>query len=356
MVVNIAPLTSHYLHEYAFSLKEPMVKSHVRSIVLVLLLVFVTAAAGAQVFRIGSAAPENSPWGRTLNRLAGVWSEISDGRVRVQVFHNAIAGNEADMVRKMRIGQLQAVVMTNTGLSNYSDGILTLSMPLLIRDQGEFDHVFEEVQDELEDEIGGEGFRVLSWSTAGWLYFFSGDRMTSPDELRSAKLAASPEEMELVRAYQLMGYQPIAVPYTERLAALANGMVNSYLTVPILAAGFQWFGATPYMLNLRIGPAPGAIVMSDRAYRMLPADVRDEMIAAAREIAGGLSEDILELEQTAVDTMVDFGLNIVELTDAQRQVWVDELEASYDVMLGLVFDEELYETIQELLDEYRTAR
>ncbi|HKJ86280.1 MAG TPA: TRAP transporter substrate-binding protein DctP [Spirochaetia bacterium] len=328
----------------------------IRKLLVIAMVVAVSATASAQVFRIGSAAPENSPWGRTLNRLAAEWQEISNGRVRVQVFHNSVAGDEGDMVRKLRIGQLQAVVMTNTGLSGYSGGLLTLSMPLLIRNQAEFEYVFDEVRDTIEREIADDGFRMISWSTAGWLYFFSEDPVRTPEELRSIRLAASPEEMELVRAYQLMGYQPIAVPYTERLAALANGMVNGYLTVPILAAGFQWFGATPNMLNLKVGPAPGGVMMSERAYRRLPGDVRDELLEAAATVGSKLNEEILELEQNAIETMEDFGLNVVDLSEPERAVWVEELESSYDVMLGLVFDEALFETIQELLRAYRRAR
>lgn len=331
-------------------------KSPVRVSLLLVLFVAATAVLPAQVFRIGSAAPENTPWGRTLNRLAAEWQEISDGRVRVQVFHNAIAGDEADMVRKMRIGQLQAVVMTNVGLSNFSEGILTLSMPFLIRNQDEYDRVFEEIEPILASQVEDDGFRVLAWSTAGWLYFFSDEPIRTPEELRGLKLAANPEEMELVRAYQLMGYQPIAVPYTERLAALANGMVNSYLTVPLLAAGFQWFGATPNMLDMEVGPAPGAIVMSERAYRRLPRDVRDEMLAVAREVTEGLNDDILELEQTAIDTMVDHGLSIIEPTQAEVDTWISEVEKSYEVMLGTVFDEPMYERIRESLRAYRNGR
>lgn len=331
-------------------------KSPVRVSLLLVLFVAATAVLPAQVFRIGSAAPENTPWGRTLNRLAAEWQEISDGRVRVQVFHNAIAGDEADMVRKMRIGQLQAVVMTNVGLSNFSEGILTLSMPFLIRNQDEYDRVFEEIEPILASQVEDDGFRVLAWSTAGWLYFFSDEPIRTPEELRGLKLAANPEEMELVRAYQLMGYQPIAVPYTERLAALANGMVNSYLTVPLLAAGFQWFGATPNMLDMEVGPAPGAIVMSERAYRRLPRDVRDEMLAVAREVTEGLNDDILDLEQTAIDTMVDHGLSIIEPTQAEVDTWISEVEKSYEVMLGTVFDEPMYERIRESLRAYRNGR
>ena len=333
-----------------------MVNVRIRNAGLVLLLCLVAATVSAQVIRVGSAAPENSPWGRALNRVAAEWLRISDGRVRVQIFHNSIAGTEADMVRKMRIGQLQAVVITSTGLSNFSDRALTLSMPLLIRDQGEYDYVFERVSGDLEQDILSEGFHVMAWSMAGWMYFFSDVEVRSPEQLRAIKLAASPEEMELVRAYQLMGYQPIPMPYTERLAGLTNGMANSYLTVPILAAGFQWFGATPFMLDLKVGPAPGAILMSDRAYRRLPNDLRDELFAALRATVGELDQDIRELEVEAIDTMKQYGLNLVELTQEETQVWIEELEASYEVTMGLVFSEPFYNRIRGLLDEYRSSR
>jgi TRAP-type C4-dicarboxylate transport system substrate-binding protein len=328
------------------------VRTRVRLLAFVLLIV-VAGISAAQMFRIGSAAPENSPWGRALNRLAAEWQRISNGRIRVTVFHNAIAGNEDDMIRKLRIGQLQAVVMTNTGLSVFSDKIMTLSMPLLIRDQQEYEYVFERVRDELEEQIADDGFRVLGWSMAGWLYFFSTDPVSTPEELRQVKIAASPEEMELVRAYQLMGYQAIAIPYTERLAGLVSGMANAYLTVPILAAGFQWFGVTPNMLDLTIGPAPGAILLSERSYRQIPESMRDEFFAVAEEINVDLSRDIMELEQEALDTMIAYGLSITHLTPEERELWIEELEASYDVTLGLVFNEPFYRRIEELLDEFR---
>ena len=323
---------------------------------LVIMVSIAAVSASALTIRLGSAAPENSPWGRALNRIAAEWLRISDGQVRVQVFHSSVAGAEADMVRKMRIGQLQAVVMTSTGLSNFSDRSLTLSMPLLIRSQEEYEYVFERVEEDLAEDIREQGFHVMSWSVAGWMYFFSDREIHTPAELKAVKMAASPEEMELVRAYQLMGYQPIPLPYAERLAGLTNGMANSYLTVPILAAGFQWFGPTPYMMNLPIGPAPGAVVMSDRAYRQLPRDIRDELFAAIEQVTAELDADIRLLEQEAIDTMVQYGLHIVELTDEEIDVWIEELHGSYDVTLGLVFHEEFYHRIQGLLDEYRSRR
>ena len=328
----------------------------VRKWIAVILLLALSAAVSAQTLRVGSPAPENSPWGRAINHIAAEWEAVSNGRIRVQVFHNSIAGTEADMVRKMRIGQLQAVVVTSTGLSNFSDKSMTLSMPLLIRDQEEYEYVLESVRGEIEADIREQGFHVMAWSFSGWAHFFGADPIRSPADLRSAKLAASPEEMELVRAYQLMGFQPIPLSYADRLTGLTNGMANSYLTVPILAAGFQWFAVTPYMTNLRISPTPAAVLMSDRSYRQLPQDLREDLFQAIAQVTAELDDEILALEQESIDTMVRYGLNIVEPTEDEQIAWTRELEDSYGVTLGLVFDEGFYHRIVGILDEYRSQR
>lgn len=327
-----------------------------KRISVVLLLVGVVASLSAQTIRLGSVAPENSPWGRALNRLAAEWQEISEGRVRVQVFHNGVAGAEDDLIRKMRIGQLQAAALSNIGMTSLSEKILTLSMPLLITSDDEFTYAFDRVKSEIEAEIEDSGFRVMAWSMTGWMRFFSKEEIRLPEQLQQIRMAASPEEMQLVRAYQLMGYQPITITRNERLAALTNGMANAYLTVPLLAAGFQWFALTPYMLDLNIGPAPGAMLISDLAYRRLPSAYRDELIAAAAQLQEDLNREIAELEEEAMDTMTDYGLQIVELNESERQIWDRELRDSYEVTLGTVFDRELYELIQGHLDEFRAGR
>lgn len=325
----------------------------IRSIIVGILALLLVGGVGAQTIRIGSTAPENSPWGRSLNRLASEWQEISNGRVRVQVFHNNVAGVESDMLRKMRIGQLQAAIITNTGLAAFSDQIMTLSMPLLIRSEDEFNYVFERVQPTLESQIEDDGFRVLAWSLAGWIYPFADIPVRTPDDLRALRLAASAEEQDLIRAYQLLGYQPVSISFPERLTGLVNNMADAHLTVPILAAGFQWFGATDHMTNIKIAPAPGAILLSERAYRRLPSQYRDEMLEAAARISDDLNGEIQELERTALETMTEFGLTVVEPTEQEREAWATEFMNAYGVMLDTVFDEEMYRTIEGLLNEYR---
>src|SRR5882724_10605446 len=73
--------------------------------------------------KLGSLAPAASPWELGLKRVAAEWERISDGRVTVKIYAGGIAGDEPDMLRKVRIGALNAALVTVTGLQSIFNGL-----------------------------------------------------------------------------------------------------------------------------------------------------------------------------------------------------------------------------------------
>ena len=324
----------------------------------ILALVIVAAAIAlaplsAQTIRLASGAPESSPWGAALNRLAADWSRISGGRVNLQVFHNAIAGDEQDVLRKMRIGQIQAGVFTSGGLEALAPEVMTLSMPVLIQSDEELDYVFDHLREDLEAAVARNRFQVLGWSKGGWVYFFTSRSVRSPSELRQIRLAASAENPELLQAFRVMGYQAFPVTQTELLTSLNSGMVDGFYASPIGAAGFQWFARAPYMLDLPVAPFLGSVVISDRAWSSIPANLRPRLKAAVESHISRLDSAVRELEEDAISVMRNHGLQTTELSAAERERWFAEFERSLDLTVGRVFDERTYRAIQQLLDEFR---
>ncbi len=325
-----------------------------RRCLLVLTIVLLSASsASAVTLKLASVAPENSPWGAALNRMAADWARISGGQVTLQIYHNAIAGDEPDVVRKMRIGQIQMAVFTSSGLRLLADEVMTLNMPLLIRTEDELDYVLSEVSDVLSSSVQRARFHALVWSKGGWVRFFANAPLTSPASLRRLRLAAAADNQELLQAFRLMGYQAIPVAQNELLTSLNSGMVDAFYSSPIAAAGFQWFARAPYMLDLPVAPFIGGVVVSDRAWNRVPDHLKPQLVAAVVRHVDRLETVMEELETEAISTMQDYGLTVTELSDAQRRGWIDEFERSRDVTVGTVFDEQMYRHIQNLLTEYR---
>jgi TRAP-type transport system periplasmic protein len=317
------------------------------------MLVISAGTADAFTLKIASGAPESSPWGRALNRIAAEWREISGGQVTLQVFHNAIAGEENDIIRKMRIGQIQGALFTSSALALLSDEIFALSAPVLIRSDEELDYVFERLRPDIEESIEGNQFEVIGWSKAGWVKFFANEPIRRPSDLKDLTLAVADDQPQTARAFRRIGYEVVPVRQNALLTSLNSGMVDAFYASPIGAAGFQWFARAKNMLDLEVAPFLGSFVVTQRSWRRVPDDIKPDLVASVERRARELGTAVNELESEAVETMSEYGLNVIELSESERNVWFDEFERSLEVTVGTVFDEETYRRIQRYLDEYR---
>ena len=104
------------------------------------------ATAGAtQVIKLGTIAPEGSPWHDGLLELAQRWRELSGGQIDLRIYPGGVSGDEPDMIRKMRIGQLHAAALTTVGLTTVVPDIEALAFPTVVRSDAELDQVIRRV-------------------------------------------------------------------------------------------------------------------------------------------------------------------------------------------------------------------
>jgi TRAP-type C4-dicarboxylate transport system substrate-binding protein len=213
----------------------------------------------------------------------------------------------------------------------------------------------EEITPDLEAEFERNRLHVLAWTRAGWIHFFSREPVVYPDDLRTQRLAADPNDEELLQAFRIMGYRPIAMPQPELMQSLNSGLVDAFYTSPLVAAGYQWFGLAPNMLDLPVAPFLGAIVITDAAWRRVPASIRDDLLESAREMASQIQEDVRQMEEDALSTMERYGLHVQEATPEIEHAWIDYVDRYSDAMLD-VFDPGMTQRIREILAEREGSR
>ena len=129
--------------------------------------------APAQTIKLGTLAPEGSPWYNAIRDMAESWKGATGGRVQFRIYPGGVAGDDPDMVRKMRVGQLHAAVLSGTGLYDIAPEVQALMMPTMLASDEELDYVRDHVAPKLEAILEAKGFKVLNWGEAGWLHFFA---------------------------------------------------------------------------------------------------------------------------------------------------------------------------------------
>ncbi|GMO27018.1 MAG: hypothetical protein Ta2B_07540 [Termitinemataceae bacterium] len=352
-----------------------MIKNKLMSIVLnmffgkktrFLLIAFIVAVfstfAGISLFaqnkkitiKLASIAPENTPWGEALNNLRRQWSTISGGQVELIIYHNGLAGGESDAIRKLKLNQIQAAVLTSLGLNEISPEVMTLSTPFLIRSDAEMDTVLTELKSDVEGRIIGKGFYPIAWNKAGYVRFFARNPVRVPADLKKQKFAGPESEPTLTNTFKSMGYQVIPLSITDEIIALNSGSVDVIFQSPISAAPMQLFGIAKNMSDFKIAPFLGAIVMNNAGWNSLPAKHKEKLLNAAAALGPQIDPKIAQLESFAIKTMKDNGLNVVSASDSDLNQWYADMDKAIPALLAnKTFNQDLYNKISAILKRIR---
>jgi TRAP-type C4-dicarboxylate transport system substrate-binding protein len=322
--------------------------------VIVLFLACVLAAPlSAQVIKMGSLAPEGSPWDKALKRIAADWSALSGGKIMVKIYPGGIAGDEPDMVRKMRINQLQAAAITGIGLGSITESIYAVQLPLLIRTDAEFDYVIKKMQPTLNGLLEEKGFTMLTWFLAGWAHFFTKTPMVTPAEMKKLKMQVDDSAPTINQAWKEMGFHIVPVPSTQVLPALQSGMIEAFALSPLTAAAMQWFGAAKNMADLQIAPMFGGIIISRRAWDRVAPELKTQLIAAVERHLETLRRETEALEAEAMQVMLDNGLTVHAVPPAAEEEWERVVAQGLKILVGKTVPAELVEEVQGHLETFR---
>ncbi len=338
--------------------KGPAVVRPSAAVLLVLILVWAPAAlaAGPTVVKMGTEAPEGSPWHQILKAMGEKWRESSRGSVTLRIYPGGVLGDEPDLVRKMRVGQIQAAAVTAVGLSEIDDSVAALQIPMMFRSYDELDYVRDKLRPVLEKRLESKGFIVLNWGDAGWVMFFAKEPFARPDDLKRMKLFVWAGDNHAVDLWKAGGFNPVPLAATDILPGLQTGLINAFDTTPLAALVNQWFGLAPHMLDLKWAPLVGATVMTKKAWESIPAAERDGIRAAAAQAGERLKGEIRATNDKAIEAMEKRGLKVHEATPALEAEWQKAAEKVYPDIRGSIVPADMFDEVRKLRDAYRAGR
>jgi len=287
------------------------------------------APAETIVIKIATLAPSGSPYHEIMQDMAAGWRQQSDDRVQLKIYPGGVAGDEVDILRKIRIGQLHAAALSISGLSRALPEISVLSTPMIYKTRESLLKVQDALASQIEERMEREGFVVLCWGIAGWVRFFVPEAEPSIAALKKARMHVFAGDDQIMELWKTMGFNAIALPGTDVLPGLQSGMVNAFFTTPVMAYASQWFAFTPCMIDMPWAPMLGAIVISKSAWEKLPNQMRPELKAIAEEKSLRLDQEMQRLESQAISEMQKRGLTVAKPDAQQLEQWQSLTKIAY---------------------------
>jgi len=314
-----------------------------------------TDAALAETIKLATIAPKDSPYYDILREMGEAWRKMSAGAVELRIYAGGAAGDESDIIRKMRVGQFQAVAVSGGGLADILPELRALQMPMMFASDGERDYVFDRIHPKLAALAERRGFKIIAWAPTGWLYFFTQKPVIGPDDLRPLGIFAWAGNSGYIEAWKAAGFRPVPLPVTEILTSLETGLVNAVSAPPIVALSFQWFGLANHMCDLKWAPLDGAIVMPLKTWKAFPPELQPKLLEASQQSGAKLARSIQELSDEAVAVMQKHGLVVHHVPPAVVREWELRVRAGYPYIIGNLVPAEMAAEVERLRDEYRAA-
>ena len=306
--------------------------------------------------RLATLAWDGSPWHKLLKEMGDEWQRDTQGRVRLRIYPGGVVGDDPDLVRKIRIGHLQAGTLTISGLSEIDDAFNVFTVPMFFDSYEEFTYVQDQLTPVLKRRLEAKGFVLLHWGYGGWVHIFSKRRVENVDDLRRVKMFTWAGDDRMVQVWRSNGFRPVALASTDILMGLQTGLIEGIPTPPLAALISQWYRHTRYMLEPGVSPLVGATVISLEAWNRIPARDRPAMLRAASKAGNGLAVQIPEKDRGAVTQMQARGLEVIRLDrGGNADTWMKTAEAFARKMRAMV-PPEVFEMAVRHRADYREGR
>ena len=230
------------------------------------------------VIKLATLAPEGSEWHGMLLNMGQEWKKATKKSVNLRVYPGGIIGDERDMVRKMRIGQIHAAAITTEGLTEIVPEFSAYYVPLAFQDSEDIMAVTESLLPDLEKKLEDQGFKLLHLGELGWAYWFTSKPIKTPSDLKAMKIFTWAGDFKWERLWEKAGYNPVPLASVDILSGLQTGLINSFSTIPLYALSQQSFGIANHMLDLKWGILMAGIVIDKRVWQKISKKYQENLI------------------------------------------------------------------------------
>lgn len=288
--------------------------------------------------------------------MGAKWKQASNGAITLTLYGGGTMGSEDEIVRRMRIGQLQAAVLTAAGLSEIDPSVAALQkMPLMYRSLDEAAYVREKLAPDLERRLAEKGFVVLFWGDGGWVRLFTKNPGMLPRDFKTMKIFVTANDVALSELYKTAGFHPVLLEWSDVLTSLQTGIVDAVPTLPFHALTNQFYLSTHNMLALDWLPLVGALIVTKKSWEALQPAQRDAMLKSAAECGRELQEQGRKENQESVEAMQKRGLQVHSVDKEAEAEWRRFSEGLYPNIRGNIVPAEMFDKVVQILHEYRAV-
>lgn len=335
-----------------------VLKRFVALLLLLPVLLAPAARAGeAYVLKFATLAPIGSTWMNIITDWANQVEKESQGRLTFKLYGGGVSGDEPDVLRKIRFGQLQGAAFTGHGIGYIYSPVRVLEIPFLFRRYDEVDYVRAQLMPEIREGFHRNGFELLGWMEIGFIQLFSQAPIHSIDDMKKRRIWLWQGDPLGAAFFTASGISPVPLPITEVYTSLSTGLIDTTISPPLGAIALQWFTKTPYMTDIPIMDGIGGLLVSRQFFDGLPQDLQELLRRTGAEAGDRLLVETRRDNAKSLAVLKQHGVTFTDEWKDKDSVIFDLRDRAAAILArdGYI-PADIYERARRALNDYRARK
>ena len=276
-------------------------------------------AAETQYLRIATLAPRDSDLAKGFMKLDKGMRTATQNAWGVRLYPSGVAGDETDVIRKMKISQMDASIITSVGLSQIVRDTTLLSTPGVITGYKQLEAVQKVMTPDWDSQFDKAGFKLMAWGETGQLRWFAKNPLTRPSSIKSMRPWVWPASHGLKETLHVLGATGVPLGVPEVYGALQTGMIDMVTSTAVALVSLQWHSTLKYMTKQSNGVLVGALLMNGEKWKSMPPDVQKIVQNEVTRNQESDKQDIRKADEKSYQSLLQRGYTPNDWTGAPQQ-------------------------------------
>lgn len=309
--------------------------------------------------KFATLLPTGTAWTKTLDNWIKDVEQKSQGRLKFKLYPGGIMGDEPDVLRKIRKGQLHGGLFSGYGIGRIYSPARILELPFLFKNTDESDYVRNQLMPEIESGFRNHGFELIGWPEVGSIHFFSKHKIQSIADMKKSRIWLWQGDPLGEALFAASDIKPVPLSIIDVYSQLSakHGSIDTVYMSTFGAIALQWYSKVQYATHISVTNAIGAVVVSNKFYNKLPVDLqqllRTSGITASDIIRQQTRKENIKSKQLLIDNGIEFlwdwdTADMNEFTQIRDQAAAHLIKTDY-------IPQAFFDATRDHLENYRQA-
>lgn len=302
-----------------------------------------------------SGVGENDKYQKLGNLFAQYVSEMSDGKITIEIIGGSGLGGERDMLEGMKMGLNDMAILTNSTLCQFVEEYMILELPYLFTNRFAASDFFAntDLLDALDQKLyEDQNCVVLARAECGLRHSVNNDHAyNTVDDFAGVKMRTMESEVPLA-IFNAFGANPTPLAWADCFTAVQQHTLDA-VEIPINSIYSDSYYEICHYISLTAHQyASSLICISGDLWEDLSPAEQEILSTAAEKAAADQIQFLDDTEKDMLQKMIDYGCEVNEPDLTSFKAAVESVYDHYREYFGAEVFDPIVNQAQQISDKY----